>query len=290
MPHIEAFYGALTQSSARIYAQCPDLPGGGEWSLGGSVKGPVCEGVRTLPATAELVDLGEGATLLARATMLDPSLWSPDLPARYELEIELLRDGQLVETFQRTIGLRQLGGDGRDLRWQGRRWVMRGVTRDEAGAAELDFCRAERTTLVIARPTDELLRAASLTGVLLAVEVQSPELPATVRHLARWPAVGMIIAPNAAEMFQDVDAAALNLLRAARINPAGTSSLAAWADVVFGDASQPARLAEFAADCDLPVVAERKLRRTSSLQAARAACDYLQRDLAPLGEFAGYVV
>ena len=39
-----------------------------------------------------------------------------------------------------------------------------------------------------------------------------------------------------------------------------------------------------------PVVAARYLDSPLTLAEARAACDALQRDLAPLGQFAGYVV
>jgi len=41
---------------------------------------------------------------------------------------------------------------------------------------------------------------------------------------------------------------------------------------------------------ELPIIVSRKLTEPQPLQTARSACDELQRDLAPMGQFAGYVV
>jgi hypothetical protein len=43
-------------------------------------------------------------------------------------------------------------------------------------------------------------------------------------------------------------------------------------------------------EAELPIVAVRRLDQKLPLADARAACDALQRDLAGIGQFAGYVV
>ena len=55
------------------------------------------------------------------------------------------------------------------------------------------------------------------------------------------------------------------------------------------DASDIVRFAEQVTNLYRPIIAERRYRGTSLLE-ARAAIDTLQADLAPIGQFAGYVV
>ena len=56
------------------------------------------------------------------------------------------------------------------------------------------------------------------------------------------------------------------------------------------EVNDAARFAEKVRGVALPVVVFRPLERQCSVDEARAACDRLQRDLAPLGQYAGYIV
>jgi hypothetical protein len=63
-----------------------------------------------------------------------------------------------------------------------------------------------------------------------------------------------------------------------------------WADLLIVNADTPELVTEGMTYGEIPIVAYRGLRPSADLPTARAACDALQRDLAPLGQFAGYVV
>jgi hypothetical protein len=63
-----------------------------------------------------------------------------------------------------------------------------------------------------------------------------------------------------------------------------------WVDVLLVRLDDLPALAKIADDIDLPILVSRPLDSPLPLDQARAACDALQRDLAPLGQFAGYIV
>ena len=89
------FYGDLTVAQAYVYARLPRPAEDSGLSLVGQVRGPRCLQAETLPVTSPLVDLGPGSTLLARAVIPDPCFWSPDLPAIYDVTLNLLRDQEI---------------------------------------------------------------------------------------------------------------------------------------------------------------------------------------------------
>jgi hypothetical protein len=63
-----------------------------------------------------------------------------------------------------------------------------------------------------------------------------------------------------------------------------------WADLLFASAVNLNWIASVMTQSHLPVLATRPLAAPLELASARAACDALQRDLAPIGQFAGYIV
>src|SRR5688572_12948569 len=106
---IDVFHGQLSPHAAQIYARIEGLPGGKEWTISGRVRGPECRHAKTLPTNHTFVDLGAGATLLARATVPDPCFWSPDLPALYRVTLELRQHNDVVQTAEREFGMRFFG-------------------------------------------------------------------------------------------------------------------------------------------------------------------------------------
>jgi len=286
---VDVFHGRVTPHAAWIYARVEHLPGGQEWTLSGKLRGPLCQGVRTLPTTVELRDLGHGPVLLAGATILDPAFWSLDLPAHYEAHVVLRRGPQVVAEVSQWFGIRWLGVTERNLRWQANRWVIRGVRTPEPDLADLTLYAHERLTLVVTEPTEGLLRAASQNGVLVVAECRGANVAACLRWLARWPAVGLVLVPDVAAESQTWSSAAPNTLLAQQLRSAHALP-ADWSQVIFVDATQPERLRWFSSSCPLPVVATRQLHEPCSVSEARGACDQLQRDLAQVGSFAGYVI
>jgi hypothetical protein len=286
---IEVFHGSLTEDFARVYVQCRAVRGGGEWSIAGRIHGPVCQGVRTLPHAVALRDLGDGPTLLATATFSDPGTWQPDLPARYNVQIDLLRDREVAETVERWLALRPLGVDRRDLRWQSKRWVLRGVLCNEPNLEQIAEFREHRAALVVSHPSDLVLQAASEQGVLLVVELKTEVTVDTVLRLARWPAVAMIVFPADFDVTQEIRGASLNILRAKRLGTNRDWRTNDWTDLIFCDANELMRDTSIET-CPLPIVAVRGLNERRSIGDARSECDRLQRDLVRIGDFAGYVV
>ena len=67
-------------------------------------------------------------------------------------------------------------------------------------------------------------------------------------------------------------------------------SIQPWAQLLVRDADNPQQFATDVKESELPILARRRLSQSSPLIQARVACDQLQADLAPLGDFAGYLV
>jgi hypothetical protein len=84
----------------------------------------------------------------------------------------------------------------------------------------------------------------------------------------------------------DLRAAARNTLFAQRIVDDQPLRTAPWAKCIVWqiDKHMPQR----PPDTDLPVIVYRPGNPDATINEARAACDQLQADLAPLGDFAGY--
>jgi hypothetical protein len=80
------------------------------------------------------------------------------------------------------------------------------------------------------------------------------------------------------------------LLLAQPLDPIREFALQPWAQAIWAETSEPNVLAELQTASNLPIVAVRRLHSPHPVDQARAACDKLQRDLASIGQFAGYVV
>jgi hypothetical protein len=286
----DLFFGRITHNAAQVYVRIGSLEGGGEWSIAGTVRGPIASGIRTLPTTVTLADLGEGQTLLGSCSLPDPNFWTTLMPGTYEISVNLLRDGDVVESFVRSLGIRFFGAAGRDLRWEGKRWVLRGVSSQVSDLDELASLEDNQGVIVVAQPSESLLSRASSTGVLVVAEPANDDLLKELRFLSRWPAVAIAILPSDCDATEELRSATPNILFAERFDPVVSNSSAKWAQLIFCDASDPNITARVRDKSAVPVVAERQLSGEFTLSEARRECDHLQRELAPLGDFAGYVV
>jgi len=289
---LDVFYGELTVHRAYVYARLPRPEGGEGWSLSGKLRGPRCLHAQTLPASAKLVDQGPGPTLLARALLPDPCCWSPDLPAIYDVAVNLVCGSEVVATARRELGLRMVGIRGRNLSLDGKRWVLRGVGTASTTARLPREWHAAPAAMVASDPSEEQLAEAAQWGALAIVEIDEPGESAIqrLRELARFPAVAIAVIrrelPGEFAMSQCVP----NLLLAQPIRPGEAPLLQPWAELAVVSASDPELFASVSSRLTVPVVAQRRLTTPVSISEARAACDTLQRDLAPSGQFAGYIV
>jgi hypothetical protein len=295
---MKIFYGEVTDRMAHVYVRAartgPDDPR----TLSGWIRGPHCALSHTLPATISIHDMGDGPTLLGAAAVPDPCFWSTQLPALYDVHVELRDGARVVTTFDQTIGIRRLGAAGHNLLWEGKRWVLRGVGGrqkiilkepvDEFVATFRDAAAA----MVLVDPDQAICSHASQAGVTVIARLTDPaNLIEQLSELGRFGAVAVAILPaDIATSDLTLHSAAPNLLLAEHFCGGTAINPAFWADLIVCQVSDPARFHDLVATCPLPIVAERLLNEPESIAAARQACDRLQRDLAPAGDYAGYFI
>lgn len=335
---LELFYGAASNNLARIYAR---VAANGafhepyqELSLSGFVRGPECEYSRTLPATSPLVAQAPGESLLAQAIVPDPCFWTPDVPSRYQVQVELRRGKAVIDTVERELAIRNFGPRGKSLFLEGKRWVLRGVhveqctphaprevDSDDPGGQphklpsrelanrphaereeyiDLTAWREARAAMIVASPSDELCRQATRLGVFLVALVggTDDEIIAELRNLTRFGAVAVAIVQSREIPASVLRSAAPNLVLAQGIG--GDSAILlgdrpnyfvySGAEMAFVEMHDSERFAGRVNNCPYPVVAWRPIQKPISISEARAAIDDLQRDLAPYGDYAGYLV
>ena len=290
LSHLDVFYGDLTVARGYVYARLPHFADSAGLTLGGLVRGPRCLHAETLPTSVRLVHQGPGPTLLARAAVPDPVFWSADLPAIYDVTVNLSRGHEVIATATHQLGLRALGAEGRNLVLEGKHFVLRGVSDSSTTSTLLRDWRAAGAAYVTSQPSDELLEEASQGGAWTVVELpqSGKDDVASLARLARYPAAAVaIIRGNLPEDFAH-QTIAPNVLLAQHVeNP--SEKVLPWTQIVAAPADD-VLLREMRARLDLPLIAIRKLNSPLSIAEARAACDALQRELAPIGQFAGYIV
>jgi len=292
LAQLDVFYGELTVNRALIYARLPRPADDTGLSLAGQVRGPRCLHAQTLPATAPLIDLGAGPTLLARAVITEPSFWSPDLPSIYDVTVHLRRGTQTIATARREVGLRSLGVRGRHLLMAGRPWVLRGVWTVSTTAALPREWHDHSTAFVTSRPGPEPLDEASQWGALAVIRVaeHGENAAAQLRQLARHPGAAIAVLDGPLPNDFKKSATAPNLLLAEQICRQKPTTLSTWADVVVMSVDDADYFLTVSTAIHKPIIVNRPLPIPTELSRARLQCDVLQRDLAPIGQFAGYIV
>jgi hypothetical protein len=295
---MDIFYGRVSDNMAQIYVRTartgPDDPR----TVSGWIRGPHCTLSHTLPATIAIRDMGDGPTLLGAAAVPDPCFWSPQLPALYDVHVELRDAAGVVTTFDQTIGIRRLGAAGPNLLWEGKRWVLRGVgcqrktSLEETVEEYVASFRDATAAMVVVDPDRSICSCASLAGVVVIAQLTDPaNIEEQLVELSRWGAVAVAILPSrTAVTGQALHNAAPNLLLA-QYFPGDTSiNPADWADLVVCQVGQTAEFHNLVSACPLPIVAHRRLNESESVAETRQGCDQLQRDLAPAGNYAGYFI
>jgi len=289
----DVFYGRVTDRLARVYVRGPRASSTSSPTITGYVRGPFCRHSHTLPATIPLHDLGDGPTWLAEAAVPDPCGWSPDLPAWYEVHADIQHNGVTQHTIDRSLGIRRLGTAGRNLRYDGRRWVARGWEPGPEETPDATAWRAARLVMLAVEPSDEICREAAHEGVLIVARLVN-EPVAQLQRLAQWASVGIAILPaNTVAPSTQLRNAAPNVLLAAWLT-ADASGPAASAyddlDLMFCEVQDPDRFNAWAQSCPLPVAAVGRAAHDTTISNARRHCEHLQRDLAPGGDYAGYFI
>ena len=293
---IELFFGDANPTEARIYAQLRGEQPDERFALGGKIHGPFCEYARTLPAEVSLSTQPRGDDgMLASAVLPDPCFWTPHAPYCYRVQVQIRQDTQVVAEQERLLGIRAMGTRGRDLMLAGKRWVLRGAFREAARSGDVAAWHEAGAALWQRLPDDDLCEEASRLGVLIVAglaDVAEGSLAAELQRLARWPAVAFAALPSCCDEERIAGARPRNLLLAEVVEPCAHESPVVpkpWADALICR-DKPENVARRTANCGLPVLAYDPRAEDKAIQDARSACDALQRDLAPVGEFAGYIV
>jgi hypothetical protein len=245
-----------------------------------------------------MMDRADRNQLLLEAVIPDPCFWTPELPFLYRVQIELRRGAEIIERVERLVGIRRFGVRDRALSFEGKRFVLRGVrlqseisTSKSQILNDAEFLRESWTALVVSSPDDELCESAGREGVLLIADIsKTSDVADAIYRLSKWPAVVMAIVDGKAKLVAVSREVARNLVLAQAIAAGETMQLADWAQVAVIEVAESPALTEKIAGCSLPIVAYRPELKPANTETARVACDRLQRDLASLGDFAGYLV
>jgi hypothetical protein len=286
---LELFFGEATDTQARVYARLSGIPSGEDWSLTGTITGPTSRYAQTLSSTQALTPLPGGPPLLAQALVVDPCFWTPDTPNVYTVQVELRRADRVAGQVQRLFGIRPLGVAGQNLFLDNRRWVLRAVDQRSAPAEGLDAWRWSSAAMYVASPHETLCQQASRAGVLLVAEIdQHRDVSSELRRLARWPAVGMIVLQGTTHSRKELRAVAPNALLLQRVTDS-EPVVAEWAQAFLIDDNRLGNLLT-ANVAGKPIIVRRTAAPQPSVADARALCDVLQRDMASLGNFAGYII
>jgi len=199
-----------------------------------------------------------------------------------------IREGQFDSFAVARVGLRHFGVKGKNLFWDSKRFVVRGVVEESIANEALATWRDLGAAIVSKHRRGSLLTDASEFGVLCIVLLEKEQANEVVlRSIAQHASAAIAVLPANAALSENVQVFCPNLVLAQRVEE--TSRLAPWAQIAWVGAKDTAWFAQQAAGLSLPIIAVRHYHG-DSLAEARAAIDQLQADLAPIGQFAGYVV
>jgi len=174
--------------------------------LEGTLRGPRCAHAATLATTAPLRVLpplpGAAAdTPTCEAILVEPGFWSPELPNRYQLDLQLGGD---AVTISQLVGIRRLGHRDGAFRLDGRRYVPRFVHIDraravqpDAAAAVVSAARESAAAIWAVLPSPAFCEAADADGVMLLAELpedlDEDQAAREVARLAVHPSVGFLL-------------------------------------------------------------------------------------------------
>jgi len=118
----------------------------------------------------------------------------------------------------------------------------------------------------------------------------SDEAAARLRRLGCFASVGVAILDDEAARGENIGKPRSGILLAQQIRGGDSFDVPSWADVIVCDLSRVDANELDLGKVTCPVLMYRGADSSASPEQARAACDKLQRDLAPIGQFAGYLV
>jgi hypothetical protein len=183
---------------------------------------------------------------------------------------------------------------GKRLAYAGKNWVLRGIQRTVRVAEAVDECREQSAALVV---PDQLLREPIMTHAseigVLVVALLSDQTHVAEDHLewlSQYAAAAIAVLPPDDRPFRTSNIKMGNLLLARHLKQGDDEPAADDSRLVLGEVSDAASFGDWARTLSRPVIAYREIWDNIHFATARAECDRLQRDLAPGGQYAGYIV
>jgi len=261
------------------------------WRISGELYGPQCSRAHTLPAKYALIDQGSGSTLVARANLPDPCFWSAEIPAIYQVTLQLTGPSQPVET-QAIFAMRSIPIKGRKFFWNTEPWGIKAISANRLRDCNFDQCREQSLALIVDGIDESLLEQASQLGTWVIASVQGDEadICQQLAKLARWPAVCMAVINGTPSNHDRLRSAAPNLILGQWIRPDEDLLIAEWSQFIFSDFTTVEDFSRCLEGCSLPVVAVRSGNAMDSPSEALQACQALEEDLARTEELAGYAI
>ncbi len=245
------------------------------------IRGPFCAVAKTLKTTTNFRRFDHQG--LWQARLVDPCFWSPDYPAYYRIRIEQV--GQITELI---CGIRRFGAKNGQFWLEGKRWVLRATKLTHVPDLSWQSWREARLAIFAGDPAPNLLELATEQGLMLMLDLEQANWSDRLPQVAKSPAVVIVVVPLDASLERCRELAP-NLLIAKRLPDDKFASALDQVDVLLCDLGQSSGRTQL--HCrEKPVIGYRGSPGLTDLVTARAACDALQRDLAPEFDLSGYVV
>jgi hypothetical protein len=255
-----------TENHARIFVRDADKV------LTGIIRGPFSDFAKTLTADFKLKSADSHG---AEALITEPCYWTPQLPMRYELCVDVSSTEKPVP-----FGLKRFYCSGRNLTLESKRIVLRGISCESPTEDDLQLARQYETVLIVTDPTDETCEMASRLGVPLLVKTQNET---AIERSAWFPAVFMLLTTANQRLKPSSQVPIGEIVKGSDPQPNST------VQAVFIELNSGERPPAWVATCDKPVIVLRKDPK-AEISTARASCDRLQAELAPEFDLAGYFV
>ncbi|MCG8450684.1 MAG: hypothetical protein MI725_14030 [Pirellulales bacterium] len=287
--------GHAVRSEARLYL--PAHPDADVVRIAGRLRGPVCDFARTLSADYGIQQLPnrEDQTSLAQILIPDPCYWTPQLPFQYDLQVEWQNESGAICEQTTNVGLRRWAAEGRHLRLERARIVLRGAGAESPTWELFEEARAAETALLVSSPSDSQCATASRLGVPLVVDLRraGQQLVEELQRFAWRPAALVVLLENEQLPSESVETpGARQFLLAQSITTQTTEEAAqtVLCDLYAVQLGPGERPPAWLANCAKPAIAVRREAAYPELKSARAASDRLQAELAPEFDLAGYFV
>lgn len=310
---LEIYCENVSPMAARVCARLPGRSSRDGWKLTATLSGPENLLAATLPIAQTLAPAVDNAhaaddALFLAAVLPDPSYWLTDSPARYRVDCELRRHGELVAQESRELGICPVAAQGKNLFIAGKRAVARGAVFSPATINELQSAgdaaelwqtlREERMSIVLNECRAGLLAAASIQGVSVVADLRSfcgADLMERLEEFSRFPATLAALLPAALDSSLAAPLRSLKqvnrVLRVVDAAELAASEVPAWAQAALVAADDASYFSQAIESIVRPIFTQRRAEQPfAAPTAARRACELLQRDLTPYGDFAGYLV